>query len=83
MQERALNILVGQQKQCICKYPNAQFTITGNGPPISSNGTITGSGKSHFRYCVYRLFFLFSGLGASSLFSHEQRERDATRSLKS
>ena len=28
------------------KYPNAQFTITGNGTPISSNGT-------HYRYCPF------------------------------
>ena len=44
----------------ICQYPNAQFTSTGSGPPISSNGTITGSGKSHFRYCIYCSFFSFS-----------------------
>ena len=30
----------------ICKYPNAQFTSTGNGIPISSNGT-------HFQYCPF------------------------------
>jgi hypothetical protein len=42
---------------CLCKYPNAQFTSTGNGWPISSNGAITGIEKSHFRYCVYRSFF--------------------------
>ncbi len=31
---------------CMCKYPNVQFTITGNGTPISSNGT-------HYRYCPF------------------------------
>ena len=30
----------------ICKYPNAQFTSTGNGIPISRNGT-------HFQYCPF------------------------------
>ncbi len=30
----------------ICKYPNAQFTSTGNGIPISSNDT-------HFQYCPF------------------------------
>jgi hypothetical protein len=30
----------------ICNYPNAQFTSTGNGIPISSNGT-------HFQYCPF------------------------------
>jgi hypothetical protein len=44
----------------ICKYPNAQFTSTGNGRPISSTGTITGTEKSHFRYCVERSFSSFS-----------------------
>ena len=36
-----------------------QFTFTGNGPPISSNGTSTSteSEKSHFWYCVDRSFF--------------------------
>jgi len=58
----------------MCKYPNVQFTITGNGPPISSTGTIAGSEKSHFRYCVYRSFFFDFWLGRN--FSHEQRERE-------
>jgi len=43
------------------------FTSTGNGWPISSNGTITGSEKSHFQYCVDRSFFLFSDSGTSSV----------------
>ena len=30
----------------MCKYPNAQFTITGNGTPISSTGT-------HYQYCPF------------------------------
>ena len=33
-------------KRTLCKNPNAQFTITGNGIPISSNGT-------HFQYCPF------------------------------
>ena len=57
---------IGIVKRSMCKYPNAQFTSTGNGPPISSTGTITGSEQSHFQYCVYRSFFLFSGSGAYS-----------------
>ena len=60
----------------MCKYPNAQFTITGNGPPISSIGTITGSEKSHFRNCVYHSFFSFSGSGVCSV---TIREREALR----
>ncbi len=53
--------------QCICKFPNAQFTSSGNGTPISSNGTITGSGKSHFQNCFDRSFSSFSGSGACSV----------------
>ena len=45
--------------RCVCKYPNAQFTSTGNGRPISSNGTSTGSEKSHLRYCFDCSFFCF------------------------
>ena len=47
---------------CFCKkYPNEQSTSTGNGRPISSTGTITGTEKSHFRFCVERSFSSFSG----------------------
>jgi hypothetical protein len=63
-----------------CKYPNAQFTITGNGPSISSTGTITGSEKSHFRNCIYHSFFFVFWLG--HMFSNDQRERDAAHSMK-
>ncbi len=45
--------------QSICQYQNRQITITGNGTPISSNGTITRNGKSHFQYCIYCSFSLF------------------------
>ncbi len=50
----------------ICKYYYWQIASTGTGTAISSNGTITGSGKSHFRYCVYH-FFSFSCLAACSV----------------
>ena len=50
-----------------CKYPNAQITSTGNGRPISSTGTITGSEKSHFWYCDDLSFFLFYGLDVCSV----------------
>ena len=73
---------------CICKYPKAQFTSTGNGRPISSTGTSTGSAKSHFRHCVDRSFSSFSGLGACSVTSgvttlpsgqiYQNRERSAS-----
>jgi hypothetical protein len=52
-----------------CKCPNAQFTSTGNGSPISSTGTSTGSAKSHFRYCVDHSFSSFSGSGTCSVTS--------------
>jgi hypothetical protein len=31
---------IGIVKRSMCKYPNAQFTSTGNGPPISSTGPL-------------------------------------------
>ena len=34
------------RSECICKYPNTQFTSTGYGIPISSTGT-------HFQYCPF------------------------------
>ena len=45
MEQRAAQTL-SSAPPCRCKYPNAQFTRTGNGIPISSNGT-------HFRYCPF------------------------------
>jgi hypothetical protein len=72
----------------MCKYPNAQFTSTGNGRPISNTGTSTGSVKSHFQYCVDRSFSSFSGSGACSVMSgvttlpsgqiYQNRERSAS-----
>ncbi len=44
----------------ICKYHYWQIASTGTGTAIFSNGTITGSGKSHFRNSVYHSFFSFS-----------------------
>jgi len=52
----------GRVKSNLCKYPNAQFTITYWKWAAHFqywNGTITGSEKSHFWYCVYRSFFFF------------------------
>ncbi len=52
---------------CMCKYHYWQIASTGTGTAISSNGTITGSGKSHFWYCIYCSFFSFSCLIAHSV----------------
>ena len=56
--------------------------LPGNGRPISSNGTSTGSGKSHFRYCVDRSFFFVFWLGRMLLVTNIERERRHALHLK-
>ena len=54
--ECAHNLLCTVWSKCVCKYPNAQFTSSGNGIPVSSNGThfrpFTDPTSGNFPFCT-------------------------------